>query len=116
MVPSSIASTSMVALSVSISAITSPGLTGSPSFFSHLARLPRSMVGDKRGHQDFDGHGGSIALQRRECARSLIDVGVELGRVRLGVVGGKFGRFVDDRSDLGVDLLERFLGGQSCWQ
>ena len=28
----------MVALSVSISAITSPDLTASPSFFSHLAR------------------------------------------------------------------------------
>ena len=48
-VPSSIASTSMVALSVSISAITSPGLTGSPSFLSHLARLPFSMVGDSAG-------------------------------------------------------------------
>ena len=32
--------TSMVALSVSISAITSPDLIDSPSFFSHLARLP----------------------------------------------------------------------------
>jgi hypothetical protein len=47
--PSSTASTSMVALSVSISAITSPGLTASPSFLSHLARLPFSMVGDSAG-------------------------------------------------------------------
>ena len=47
--PSSTASTSMVALSVSISAITSPDLTVSPSFFSHLARLPFSMVGDRAG-------------------------------------------------------------------
>ena len=47
--PSSTASTSMVALSVSISAITSPDLMVSPSFFSHLARLPFSMVGDRAG-------------------------------------------------------------------
>ncbi len=39
----------MVALSVSISAITSPDLTLSPSFLSHLARLPFSMVGDSAG-------------------------------------------------------------------
>src|SRR5260221_14538252 len=39
----------MVALSVSISAMMSPALTGSPSFFSHLARLPFSMVGDSAG-------------------------------------------------------------------
>jgi len=48
-VPSSTASTSMVALSVSISAMTSPDLTLSPSFFSHLARLPFSIVGDSAG-------------------------------------------------------------------
>ena len=48
-VPSSAASTSMVALSVSISAMTSPALTVSPSFFTHLARLPFSMVGDSAG-------------------------------------------------------------------
>src|SRR6516165_11460323 len=43
------ASYSIVALSVSISAITSPVLTGSPSFLSHLARLPFSIVGDSAG-------------------------------------------------------------------
>src|SRR3954465_7503043 len=48
-VPSSTASTSIVALSVSISAITSPGFTFSPSFFSHLARMPFSIVGDSAG-------------------------------------------------------------------
>ena len=49
MTPSSTASTSMVALSVSISAITSPDLTLSPSFLSHLARLPFSIVGESAG-------------------------------------------------------------------
>src|ERR1700733_12480250 len=49
MTPSSTASYSMVALSVSISAITSPALTATPSFLSHLERLPFSMVGDSAG-------------------------------------------------------------------
>src|SRR5690606_32280254 len=48
-VPSSTASTSIVALSVSISAITSPGETLSPSLTSHLARLPSSIVGERAG-------------------------------------------------------------------
>ena len=47
--PSSTASNSIVALSVSISASTSPDLTSSPSFFSHLASLPSVMVGDSAG-------------------------------------------------------------------
>src|SRR5208283_687444 len=47
--PSSMASTSMVALSVSISASTSPGLILSPSFFSQRDRLPFSMVGERAG-------------------------------------------------------------------
>src|SRR5689334_21513995 len=40
---------SIVALSVSISAMMSPALTASPSFFSHLARLPFSIVGESAG-------------------------------------------------------------------
>jgi hypothetical protein len=59
-VPSSIASYSIVALSVSISAITSPGLTLSPSFLSHLARLPFSIVGDSAGMRILTGMANSI--------------------------------------------------------
>src|SRR5512135_1305814 len=64
--PSSTASTSMVALSVSISAMMSPDLTSSPSFTCHLASLPVSMVGESCGMrisvvmsdvQDAGGHG-----------------------------------------------------------
>ena len=47
--PSSKASRSIVALSVSISARLSPFFTGSPTFFSHLASSPSSMVSDRRG-------------------------------------------------------------------
>src|SRR3546814_4368769 len=40
---------SIVALSVSISASRSPDLTVSPSFTSHLARVPSSIVGERAG-------------------------------------------------------------------
>ena len=48
-IPSSTASNSIVALSVSISARISPELTLSPSATSHLARVPSSIVGDSAG-------------------------------------------------------------------
>src|SRR5215470_12903717 len=115
-VPSSTASTSIVALSVSISAITSPDLTRSPSFLSHLARLPFSIVGDNAGIKISVGMNGFIPWQQMarrlgsSAARCLaVDVGVKLGGVGLGVVGGELRRLVDDRAHLGVDLLERVL-------
>ena len=48
-VPSSIASNSIVALSVSISAMMSPEATLSPTLTSHLASVPSSMVGESAG-------------------------------------------------------------------
>ena len=48
-VPSSIASNSIVALSVSISAMTSPDFTASPTATSHLASVPSSIVGESAG-------------------------------------------------------------------
>ncbi len=56
----------MVALSVSISAMMSPALTGSPSFFSHLARLPFSMVGESAGIRMLIGMAGS------QCAAVMV--------------------------------------------
>ena len=47
--PSSTASNSIVALSVSISAKMSPDLIASPSATSHLARVPSSIVGESAG-------------------------------------------------------------------
>ena len=47
--PSSTASTSIVALSVSISAITSPERISSPIFTSHLDNIPSVIVGDNAG-------------------------------------------------------------------
>ena len=51
--PSSTASTSIVALSVSISARTSPERTLSPVFLSHRASVPSVMVGDRAGMRMF---------------------------------------------------------------
>ena len=48
-VPSSVASTSIVALSVSISHRMSPAWTVSPSFLSQLATLPSVIVGERAG-------------------------------------------------------------------
>jgi hypothetical protein len=48
-VPSSTASTSIVALSVSISQTTWPDLTVSPTLTCHLASLPSVMVGESAG-------------------------------------------------------------------
>ena len=48
-IPSSSVSSSIVALSVSISAITVPGVTVAPSFASQRAMRPVSMVGDSAG-------------------------------------------------------------------
>src|SRR5580704_7705695 len=114
-VPSSTASTSMVALSVSISAITSPDLTVSPSFLSHLARLPFSIVGDRAGINTSVGMAAHIGLfgtrleltrRRAEYRASPIDVGIKFCRIGFGVMGGEFGRLVDHRADRGVDLLQ----------
>ena len=49
MVPSSTASNSIVALSVSISARRSPAFTLSPSLTSHFASVPSSIVGERAG-------------------------------------------------------------------
>ena len=49
MVPSSTASNSIVALSVSISARISPAETVSPSLTNHFANVPSSIVGDSAG-------------------------------------------------------------------
>src|SRR5580692_4121926 len=108
-VPSSTASTSMVALSVSISAMTSPDLTVSPSFLSHLERLPFSMVGDSAGMRTSVGM--ACSRGRAKKPRSTIHVGVKLGRIGLGVLGGELGRFVDGCAHRGVELFQLVLAG-----
>ena len=52
--PSSCTSNPTEALSVSISQITSPGLTLSPSFTAHFIRFPFSIVGDNAGNPSLE--------------------------------------------------------------
>src|SRR5215212_692189 len=96
--PSSTASTSIVALSVSISAITSPALTSSPSCLSQRASLPSVMVGERAG----------IRIWVPMSARPLLDqhVGPQLLLVRLGAGLGEIGGFLHGRLDLVVNLLD----------
>ena len=49
MKPASTDSNATVALSVSTSAMESPGMISSPGCFSHFTRLPFSIVGDRAG-------------------------------------------------------------------
>src|SRR5258708_19472856 len=107
-VPSSVASTSIVALSVSISAMTSPDLIGSPSFLSHFERLPFSMVGDSAGISTWI---GMVAPEIhsagwKRARRSAIDVGIKFGRIGFWVVLGEVGGGVDDFPHLGIDRLQ----------
>src|SRR3954469_10261198 len=91
-VPSSVASTSMVALSVSISAMMSPDLTLSPSFFNHLARLPFSIVGDSAGMRMLIGMASALLSGRffhgflGGLAGGFYRAGAHLGGERLGDV------------------------------
>src|SRR5690606_38983587 len=97
--PSSAASTSMVALSVSISAITSPALTWSPSLTSHLASVPSVIVGESAG----------MAMVIGICpprSGRLENVGVKLGRIGLRAVLGELRGLGDDLLHLAVELLE----------
>src|SRR5262245_40873721 len=87
-VPSSIASYSMVALSVSISAMTSPDFTLSPSRLSHLERLPFSMVGDSAG------------------IKMLIGMGVRRGAPDLGSGRWLLGRVIHLVLERGTDAGE----------
>src|SRR4051794_9819809 len=102
MVPSSTASTSIVALSVSISAMMSPDLTLSPSFFSHLARLPFSIVGDSAGMRMLIG-----------MASALLPGKFFLGGFLRGFLGGffgGFGRLHRARAHLGGERLDDLNG------
>src|SRR3954451_1925881 len=121
-VPSSTASTSMVALSVSISAITSPDLTESPSFFSHLARLPSVIVGESAGirigvgigplprpRHSRAGPASTSSKARSGRLRFGQDVRPQLRGVRLRRVLGEARGLVDDVADLLVEPLEPLL-------
>jgi len=88
---SSVASTSMVALSVSISAMMSPDLIAIAHALHPLARLPFSIVGDNAGIKIWIGMAVleiAVLIQRTRRSKARTD----LARV----MGGEFGRLVDD--------------------
>src|SRR5580658_2052353 len=95
-VPSSTASTSIVALSVSISASTSPALTVSPTCLCHLVILPSVMVGDSAG----------ISTAVVIASGLGQHVGPQLRRIGLGAVLGEFRRRGDDVLHRAIELLE----------
>src|ERR1700722_9508364 len=84
--PSSTASNSMVALSVSISARMSPDLTLSPSFTSQRASLPSSMVGDSAGIRMLVATGSILVANRFHRLDHILDGGkrqlLQIGGVR----------------------------------
>src|SRR5215472_9452003 len=98
--PSSIASTSIVALSVSISASTSPALTGSPSLFSQRAILPSVIVGDSAGIKT------SVAMGLSTKSGFGQHICPQLGRIRLGAVLGELRGLSNQIPDFALDLLE----------
>ena len=85
-VPSSTASNSIVALSVSISARRSPDFTTSPTLTSHLASVPSSIVGERAGILSSIG----ISASYEEFGHGFDDgIGVEaVGSVEVGEVAG----------------------------
>src|SRR5688572_16731191 len=108
--PSSTASTSIVALSVSISAMTSPALISWPSLTSHLASVPSSMVGDSAGIRTCVG----MTMVPPASAADQ-HVGIELARIGLGIGEREVGRGVDALAHLAIDLLQVVLR-QSAFQ
>jgi hypothetical protein len=87
-VPSSTASTSMVALSVSISAITSPDEPVA-FFLQPLGQLALFHGRRQRRHQNINRHGALPPLK-------AYNVGVELGHIRLRIVLREVGGLGDD--------------------
>jgi hypothetical protein len=105
-VPSSTASTSMVALSVSISAITSPASTASPSFFSHATACPPSWWGRERASKSSH---PSQRASTRISVQSSLSSGSGRGLRELGGIG-------DDGLHLVVDRLEIFASSIAAFQ
>ena len=129
-VPSSTASTSIVALSVSISAMTSPATILSPSFFSHLARLPSSIVGESAGIRISIGISApSLRVRCRSrarttsgsgsvCANSAASATMSRTSLSIALSSSSLAHFFSssarldllDRVVLGAHLLHFFLG------
>src|SRR3984957_194548 len=98
--PSSTASTSIVALSVSISAMTSPARTSSPTDFNQRESLPSVMVGDRAG----------IRICVAICSALQQHVGPKLGGLRFGARLREIGGVLPDLFHLIIDFFLFRLG------
>src|SRR3546814_18349888 len=114
----------MVALSVSISAMTSPMATGSPSFLCQVASVPSVMVGDNAGIRisigiqvppETGAAGSSSSAGPRACLSRWFgsgfdqDVSPKLLQIGFRALLGELGRVVDDAADFLVDPLQELL-------
>src|SRR5882724_7044629 len=105
--PSSIASTSIVALSVSISASTSPALTASPSLLIQRAIFPSVIVGDSAGIRTWVAMGYRISSGRGSGFRQYVRP--QLRRIGLGTILRELCGFSHDAPDRSVNLFQRRL-------
>src|SRR5712671_4911849 len=114
--PSSTASTSIVALSVSISASTSPARTGSPTFLTQRAILPSVIVGDSAGIST------SLAIPSSASPADLCPpyahrsgfgqhIRPQLAWIGLRAVLRELRRFCNDVAGAFFDLLQLVLPG-----
>src|SRR6266446_5106990 len=112
--PSSMASTSIVALSVSISASTSPALTASPSLLIQRAIFPSVIVGDSAGIRTWVAMGYHISCGRGSGFRPYIRP--QLRRIGLRAILRELRGFSHEAPDRSVNLLQRRLSRPSVEQ
>ncbi len=96
----------MVALSVSISAITSPARTVSPSAFIHWASLPSVMVGDKAGIRMSIAIGFPLLRRRLRVDQNFSK---QLRGIRLRAGLRKIGGIGNDCFDFAVNAFQVFF-------
>ena len=109
-VPSSTASTSMVALSVSISAMHIAGLDIVADFFQPFGKLALFHGGRQGGHQNVC---GMLAPPLKLSCKCRCRVPTASGS---GLGGGKIGGFGHDRPNIRIDLLQLILAGKPAFE
>src|SRR5437588_920448 len=107
--PEAYASTSMLALSLSISTSGSPFLTSSPSFFSQRRILPVSIESDRRGIWTLAIGAGLLVLSEHGPG-GYDHVGLAgEGNLLQPLVVGRWDFRGADSGDRGIEVVERFL-------
>src|SRR5258707_762495 len=105
--PSPVKPCSVVGLSVSISASTSPALTASPSLLIHRAIFPSVIVGDRAGIRTWVAMGYPISCGRGSGFHP--DIRPQLRRIGLGAILRELRGFSHEAPDRSVNLFQRRL-------